>query len=254
MTHNLCLSRPAAALVALLLAVPHAHADTARPWKKAAVQVPTEDGGTRRETRVLRADGTEVTVGDGLRDVGLQARLPALARPPAQPLTILRDNVGRVGVLVVAGGMLLGGGVAAVLGGALWGLSLARVVPAQQPVLGRVFAEALFILFGGVAGMVVGTFTLLVAAVPWAWQVFRPDAVDPETLRAAAASRAWDDAVAADVVARHNAAVKQPPAPRSRKAAARAPEPREFDEDDVVGNEPEEAPPPARKPARPRGR
>jgi hypothetical protein len=244
---------PSAALAWLCCAAP-AWADGGREWKKAVVEIPQQDGGKHTETRVMRSDGTEVSVGDGLKDVGLQERLSTLARPPTDAMTLLRDNVGRVGVLAVAGGMLLGGSVAAVAGGVLWGLSLAHVAPSSPPVLGQVFAEGLFVLLGGLTGMAVGVFTLVVAVVPWVWQWLRPEAADPETVKAAAASRAWDDATASDVVARHNAQVNKPrekPAPAPRRAVKpapkRAPDP-DLEEESAEAPDEEAPPPPRRRP------
>lgn len=206
---------------------PEPPAPDPRAWRKVMVEVPGRGGAgeamTRAEVRVLRADGTPVTVGAGLTEVGLENRLARRVAPPESPLTSLRENAGRLAALVAGGGMAVVGVVAGLSGVVLWGLALSRLVPDNPPGVHAVLAEGLFVALFGVVAVLAGAFTLAVAGIPWVWRVAQgPPHPDPVLLAAAGASLAWEDADATDAVARHNALLVRGAGPASSVPAAPA--------------------------------
>ncbi|MEW5853063.1 MAG: hypothetical protein AB2A00_30045, partial [Myxococcota bacterium] len=215
-------------------AMPPADEALANPkhWRMTRVDVPVPSPtpgqpATRSEVRVLRADGTAVSVGEGLADVGWQKRLVDRAGSAEDPQAKTQDLIGRVAILGVGAGMVVVGLAVAGVGGVFWALTLQdQTVPIDQPLVQSMAREGLAIMVAGLVGTAIGLFTVVATAALWAWKMVQgPPPPDPATVQALGASLAWDEKEAADVVAKHNAAVDAAGAPPAEPAPAPAPAP-----------------------------
>lgn len=176
-------------------------------WRVARVTVSTASTGSAEEVRVVRADGSAVSIEAGLRDVGWQNKLQERARPKKDAQSVLRDNVGRLGVMGVGAAMGVGGVAMVGVGSVLWAVSLQQqVIPDSFPVPRTVWAEGMFLVLTGVVAVVAACFALGVAAVPWLVEQTRgPAPPDPHALQRLGAQLSWNEQEATAVVQRHNA-------------------------------------------------
>lgn len=193
-----------------------------RHWRKE--KVPVAGGG--QEIRVLRADDTAVSLGEGLSDVQQTERLTQRARRLDDSQTNWETIAGRVAVLCAGGVLLAGGVVGGLLGAAFWAWSRTTLPEGLPTQVQAVVLQGPSILATGVAASAIGLFMVVATAGLWAYFIWRgPAPPDPAVVQALGAQLNWDDKEATEVVQKHNAAVDGAPSQTAPAATDAAPAP-----------------------------
>jgi hypothetical protein len=158
------------------------------------------------ETRVLRADGTPVSVGDGLAAMGQRSRLQERARKAANTERQVDTLVGR-GLAVGAAGVVAGVAFGALLaGGGMWAWRTAGLPKNLDGKVNSLVNAAPTITLAGAIGSLLGLGALAATGGLWAWLLLRPQPEPPASATdALAASLAWTPKEAQEVVTFHNA-------------------------------------------------
>lgn len=175
-----------------------------RHWRLSKVEVPGS-GGARLEVRVLRADETAVSLGEGLADVGDTKKLQDRAARLDDSQTGWQAILGRVVVLGVGGSLTVAGLLAAGLGAGFWAWSSGGLPDSLPAQVSSIVVSGPSILLTGLIAAAIGLFTVVTTAALWAWFMLRgPPPADPAVVQALGAALAWEEKEALDVVRRHN--------------------------------------------------
>jgi hypothetical protein len=187
-------------------------APAANQWRVATVKVPVPGtfGGVREELRVLREDGSAISVGDGLADAGdpktIRAHTPF---PEDAPLSV--SSIAQHVVVLGGGGVLLAAGAVALLVSAFFAYwNWTNTAPSGLPKgaqydVGSFVPAGPALVLASVLVMATGTATLVATGIHWGLGISRgPAAVDLSVLDPLKGTFGWDASEASDVVKRHN--------------------------------------------------
>jgi hypothetical protein len=183
----------------------------AEPWVM-ETQPDGENANGLPRTRILTPQGGPISVGRGLEDAGLIARLHQRARARTQLADGLDPQWGQRAAVFVVAGLLGGFGVGALISGGVI-VALSQVVKTPPSQL-RTFVELPrvgppLLLLGGTAVGVSGV-SLTAGMAAALWQAWHPPPPDPAVLDPMSLSVWWDRTEAAEVVRIHNARLPQP--------------------------------------------
>jgi hypothetical protein len=157
---------------------------------------------------VVRADGSQVTVGEGLGDIKQGKRLIERARKLEDAGGSVEALVGKIVILSAGGGLAVVGVGAGLVGGVLWLLSSQGALRGADSRVANLGIQGPSILVSGVIAVAIGMFTVCATAAMWIWQVVQgappPDPVNVSNLSNATT---WSEKEAMEVVEAHNKAV-----------------------------------------------
>jgi hypothetical protein len=171
-------------------------------WRVETVQV----AGGEKEIRVLRADGSVVTVGEGLADMGQRPRLIERARNKANKERQVETIVGRALALGTAGVITGGSALLTAVGLGFWAWNSQGVPSDLDKKVASLVKAGQIITVVGFLGTIVGFCAVVASAGFWAWLYFKPQPEPPASaVDALAGAKKWCAKEANEVVTAHNA-------------------------------------------------